>query len=301
MLAIALLEQVSQVLKAGTNCSKNDVDTAAASTLAKRRQVLSQLWEDCDLDTRSDVATLASRETDGLPASEFSDGRQRALEQHGLATIAGNRMRPSCRLMAKFALQQAPAVADLKRLFGTAEVFEANIRSLLEHRLAQILITRTDATLRGFLQSAVRDLEPDPELALKWVRSIASRCLALIWDAELGLNQKLPEAWVNEWKQGGERLQWLDTAQRLPRKQGAQCNVLRLATGADNIRPMAKHVTKPTALLLDALQSIGDFAQHRDDFPESRVSKSFAGAIVLTALELVDSLNRDLARRPADS
>jgi hypothetical protein len=198
--------------------------------------------------------------------------------------------------MAKFALQQAPAVADLKRLFGTIEAFDANIRSLLEHRLAQVLSVKTDATLRGFLQSAVRDLEPDPELALKWVRSIASRSLSMIWDAELGPDQKLPDAWLSEWKQGGERLQWLDAAQRLPRKQGAQCNVLRLATGADNIRPMAKHVTKPTALLVDALQSVGDFAQHRDDFPESRVSKEFAAAVVLVALELVDSLNRDLAR-----
>src|SRR6185437_7356415 len=50
--------------------------------------------------------------------------RRRALEQRGLGTISGNRMRSSCRLMAKFALQQAPAVANLKRLFGTREGFD---------------------------------------------------------------------------------------------------------------------------------------------------------------------------------
>jgi hypothetical protein len=142
----------------------------------------------------------------------------------------------------------------------------------------------------------VRDLEPNPELSLKWVRSVASRALALIWDAELPSDQRLPDAWVNEWKQAGERLLWLDGSQRLPRRQGAQCNVLRLATGSENIRPMAKFATKPTALLLDGLQSIGDFAQHREDFPESIVTKGYAASVVLTALELVESLARDFTR-----
>src|SRR5947209_16300219 len=132
-------------------------------------------------------------------------------------------MRASCRLMAQFALQEAPAVANLKRLFGTRDGFDANIRGLLEYRLAQVLEDSIDPDLRNLLQSAVRDLEPNPELSLKWVRSIAQRCLALIWEAELPPDQRLPEAWVNDWKQAGERLQWLEGNQRLPRSRGAQC------------------------------------------------------------------------------
>jgi hypothetical protein len=88
-------------------------------------------------------------------------------------------MRASCRLMAKFAVQQAPAVANLKRLFGTRDGFDANIRGMLEYRLAQVL----EPALRNYIQSAVRDIEPDPELSLTWVRSIVNRAMALIWEA----------------------------------------------------------------------------------------------------------------------
>ena len=73
--------------------------------------------------------------------------------------------------------------------------------------------------------------------------------------------------------------------------------MLRLATGADNIRPLARLVTKPTALLVDALQSVGDFGQHREDFPESSVSIGYASGVVMIAIELVEVLSRDLARR----
>ena len=89
-------------------------------------------------------------------------------------------------------------------------------------------------------------------------------------------------------KGSGERLQWLDESQRLPRRQGSECNVLRLMTGADNIRPLAKFATKPTALLVDGLQSVGDFGQHREDFDESTVTKGFVACVVLCAIELVE-------------
>lgn len=297
VLAIALLGKLADSVNASKPCTKSEVDAAASTMVEERRQLLTEIWEDCDVELRSDLAALAAKEADGVQLSELSEARQRALEERGLGVASGNRMRPSCRLMTRFALQQAPAVADLKRLFGSRDGFESNIRGLLEYRLGQVLGRKVDPELRTFLQSAVRDLEPNPELALKWVRSIASRCLALIWQAELPADQRIPDGWLNEWKQAGEKLHWLESGQRLPRRQGAQCNVLRLATGADNIRPMARFATKPTALLLDALQSVGDFGQHREDFPESTVTKGFAASVVLSAIELVDSLARDFERK----
>jgi hypothetical protein len=296
ILAIALLAKLAESVRPPRKCTKNEVDVIASAMLDERRQLLAEIWEDCDVELRSDLAVLAENETNGIPLSELSDARRRALEQRGLGTSSGNRMRTSCRLIAKFALQEAPSVANLKRLFGTRDGFDDNIRGLLEYRLAQVLEGRIDPDLRNLLQSAVRDLEPNSEHSLKWIRSIASRALALIWAAELPPDQRLPDGWVNEWKQAGERLQWLDESQRLPRRQGPQCNVLRLMTGADNIRPLARFATKPTALLLDSLQSVGDFAQHREDFRESTVTKGFAGCVVLSAIELVESLARDLLR-----
>jgi hypothetical protein len=88
----------------------------------------------------------------------------------------------------------------------------------------------------------------------------------------LPANRLLPDGWIEEWK-AVDQLRWLDSSRRLPTRRGPQCHVLRLLTGAQDIRPLAKFATKPTALLVDNLQSVGDFGQHRHDFPESNVSK----------------------------
>jgi hypothetical protein len=128
ILTVALLEKLAESLSPPGSCTKNEVDALASAMLDERRQLLAELWEDCDVDLRSDLAVLAAKETEGIPLSELSDARQRALEQRGLVTSSGNRMRASCRLMAKFALQRGPAIADLKRLFGTRDGFDANIR-----------------------------------------------------------------------------------------------------------------------------------------------------------------------------
>lgn len=294
VLVAAVLERLANVAREGETLSKPDVDAIAADMLGQPPTYLQDLWEDCSLELRGDIAALV--ENDGTPISELAVPRQRALDSRGYGVISGNRMRPACRLMGKYAVQQGPSVADLKRLFGASANFEANVRGLLELRLAHMANANVDAELMNYLKNAVRDLEPVPEMALKWVRSIASRTLALIWAAELGSDQKIPEEWIREWQGSGERLQWLDGGQRVPRRQGAQCNVLRLATGADNIRPMARFATKPTALLVDALQSVGDFGQHREDFPESVVTTGYAAAVVMMAVELADSLSRDLRR-----
>lgn len=297
VLAAAMLERLASGARDGQTLSKADVDAIAADMLGQPPTFLQDLWEDCSQELRSDIAVLA--ENDGAPLAELSVSRQRALGGRGYGSISGNRMRSGCRLMARYAVQQGPAVADLKRLFGARRDFDTNVRGFLELRLSHLAHENVDAELMNYVKSAVRDLEPAPDMALKWVRSIANKALAIIWGAELGPEQKIPEAWIREWQGAGERLQWLDGGQRLPRRQGAQCNVLRLATGADNIRPLARFVTKPTALFVDALQSVGDFGQHREDFPESIVSIGYAAGVVMMAIELVDGLARDLARGAA--
>ena len=297
ILTAALLSKLADVMSPGSKCTKAEVDAIARPMLGEHGELLAELWSDCDAEVRGDVAVLAAKTGDGIPLSDLSHRRQRELEQRGLAATVGNRMQSSCRLMAEFALRQAPAAADLRRLFGTPEGFETHIRTLLELRLKQVIGSETDDDLRTFVYNAVRDLEPDPKLALTWIRSIANRALDLIWNAELGQSRKIPADWIDEWKQAGERLPWLEASQRLPVKIGPQCNVLRLATGADRIRPRAKFVTKPTALLIDALQSVGDFGQHRTEFRESSVSVGFAAIAALSAIELAASLARDFSRK----
>lgn len=296
VIAAAILERVAGGTREGQVLTKADVDAVGMELLAHPPGPLQHLWEDCSFELRGDIAALADKEAEGIMLSELSSHRQRALDERGYGVISGNRMYSACRLMTRYAAQQGPAVADLKRLFGVGSDFDSNVRGLLELRITHLPTANVDAELMNYVRSAVRDLEPSPEMALKWIRSIANKALAIIWNVELGADQKLPDAWIREWQAAGERLQWLDDNRRLPRKQGAQCNVLRLATGADNIRPLARFATKPTALLIDALQSVGDFSQHREDFPESVVNIGFAAAIVMMAIELVDNLSRDLSR-----
>ena len=87
-----------------------------------------------------------------------------------------------------------------------------------------------------------------------------------------------------------------DDRGKLPRGYGPQCNILRLATGTDRVQRKSRYVTRTTYLLIDHLQSVGDFGQHRGDFPEAQVTIGFAAAVVLTAIALVESLTADLQR-----
>ena len=79
----------------------------------------------------------------------------------------------------------------------------------------------------------------------------------------------------------------------LPRASGLQCSILRLATGTDKTTRCTRFLTKPTFLLLDHLQSVGNFGQHRGDAPE--VTVGFAAAVLSSAISLVECLARDLA------
>lgn len=270
--------------------SKREIDQAAEAVLDEQRVLLGALWDDCAVELREDLATLASTE---VSRADLSEHRLRDVQERGFGRMAGTRLRGACRLMQRYAEQQAPAIANLKRLFGSSSGFETNIRPALEMRLEQVATPRTDRLLRDFVGRAVRDLDENPELAVNVVRGIATRALALVWEAELPLDQTLPSDWINEWKYAG--VKFADDQGKLPRGYGAQCNILRLATGTEKVRRQSRYVTKTTYLLIDHLQSVGDFGQHRPDFPETRVTVGFAASVVLAAIALVESLTADLS------
>ena len=53
-------------------------------------------------------------------------------------------------------------------------------------------------------------------------------------------------------------------------------------------------MTKTTYLLINHLKSLGDFGQHLNQSPESKVTVGFAASVVLAAISLVESLSGDL-------
>ena len=292
LLVCALFEELWEKHR-GAHLSKPEIDQTADAILKDRREILAELWDDCDIELRADLGTLASGD---ILLSDLSADRHHALESRGFGRVSrNNRLRGSCRLIQHYAEEQTPALADLKRLFGTSHGFKTQIRSLMELRLEQITNPGVDEDLRRFVSNAVRDIESHPEDALTWIRSAADRALTLIWEAELPPDKTLPEDWIDEWQRGGVRSLPEDQG-KLPRRTGAQCHVLRLITGSDRTPRQSKYVTKTTCLLVDHLRSVGDFGQHRRDYPETTISVGFAATVVLAAISLVENLIADLQR-----
>ena len=279
VLAAALAERLLDGVLDGASLSKSHVDRIARDVAEERRDLLAALWDHCQIDLQSDLVALAHSD---LRSSEVSDERKRRLELRGFARSSGTRLRGSCRLMVQYAQQRGGEVENLRRLFGDAELFESNIRSLLEIRLAQIPVV--DSELVGYVQYAIRDLQPNPTNSVVWARSIAERGLDLIWKAELPADRSLPDAW----KFVGVKF---DERDQFPTRRGAQCGILRLITGTEDHDPVAKFVTRPTYLLVNHIHSVGDFGQHKGD---TAVSVSFAVAFCLSAIGLCESLAREL-------
>ena len=135
VLAAALAGRLLAEAPEGASLSKPHVDSIAEEMAEERRELLAALWNDCPIELQSELAALAKRD---VSLSEVLDRHRRDLELRGFARSSGNKLRSSCRLMARYAQQQAGEVNNLRRLFGDTERFERNIRSLLELRLPQI-------------------------------------------------------------------------------------------------------------------------------------------------------------------
>ena len=166
---------------------------------------------------------------------------------------------------------------------------------LLKLRLDQVSQGSVDSDLCDYVRLAIRDLAPAPEDALVQIRRIANRALDVVWNAELPQDRSLPAEWTREWDEKGERCR--NDQGKLPRSRGDQCHILRLATGTERTNRCTRHVTKTTFLLLDHLQSVGNFGAHLSDYPKVKVSIGFAAAVVLSAISLVECLTSDLSRK----
>lgn len=301
VLAASLLERLATTTRNGNSISKPEVDSTAEGMLEHPPAHLEQLWDDCDFELRGDVAALAEKESEGVLLSEFSSQRQKALSGRGYGIASGNRMRPGCRLMAKYAAQQGPAVADVKRLFGVEADYHANIGGLLEFRLAHLAAQGADPQLLNYLRHSIRDVGTAPEVSLVAIRSLVQRALQLIWDAELPGTRVLPEDWINEWKYAGAAPRWLDERHRIPSGDGQQMHALTLLTGTkighSLVERKAQFLTRATVLVLDHLQSVGDFGQHLGDYPECPPTTDLAVSVITSAIEMISSLTRDLNGR----
>ena len=291
LLVCALLQELWEKHR-GAHLSKPDIDQTADAILKDRREILADLWDDCDIELRADLGTLAGGD---IPFSDLSDRRRRAIEDRGFGRVSKKRLRGSCRLIQRYAEEQAPALADLTRLFGTTIDFETHVQTFLELRLKQAATPSTDQYLHDFVSRAIEDIGRNPELAINGIRGIAERALTLIWEAELPPDKALPSDWIDGWTNKDQR-DLPGNQGELPSELGRQCQILRLITGSAQTLRQSIYVTKTTYLLIDHLKSVGDFGQHRRDYPETTISVGFAATVVLAAISLVENLTADLQR-----
>ena len=282
VLAAALAYRLITKHRKGETISKADVDSAADAMANEPLDNVRALWGDCSIEVQSLLTELSSGTA---VVSQVPDRRKRELLFRGFAKETRDGLRSSCRLMAAYADQRRDEVAYLNRLFGDEGRFEANVRGLLELRLEAIR-NRLDPTLAGYALKAIREL-PEPDHAIVSMRSFSETALDLIWDAELGRDNSLPEAWEAS---GIE----FDEQGQLPVSRGQQCGILRKATGSANTPRVTRFLTKPAFLLLDHLHAVGDFGQHRGG---ARISVPTAAAFCLSAIELCERLASDLPSR----
>jgi hypothetical protein len=280
VLAAALLAILHDGTADGATVSKNEADTAATEVLGGYGDWLDELWEDCTAEMQARLVDLCKGER---PAGEFHEDRRKELESRGFVTLSGNKVRPSCRLMERYAKRHENELADLQRLFGDEERFQSNARSLLELRLRQV--RSVDADLFNQVSKAIRELN-EPKDAIVWARNIANRALKLIWDKEVPTGE-IPIDWVHDLKDAAPK------DRRIPTRAGSQCGLLRGMTGTENSPKLAKFVPKRTYTLVDHIQSIGDFGQHQQG---EEITWSYAMAFCFAAVELLDSLARDFLK-----
>lgn len=269
----------------GTRLSKQIVDQAAARLLRDPSGLLGPIWEDCDLELRSDLGALNEND---IRLTDLSDGRRGALESRGFGRVSRNSIRGSCRLMQRYARAQAPAMADLNRSFESRTGFDRHIRSLLELRLAQVATAGADEELCRLVRNAVDRIKPPPKDSLREARFIVDHALNMVWEKEFPSGMIPPELLS---KRVPERRD--DSDPYLPSSE--KCYVLRQLTRSD--RPgRSKYVTIRTSLLIDHLQSVGNIGSHLGNYPDVEVSIGFAASVVLSAIELVECLVGDFAR-----
>lgn len=283
VLAAALANQLIAGRLADETISKSDVDEVADAMAGEPLDSVRSLWDDCPIELQSVLTELST--VDGLRAIEVAGRRKDELLFRGFAQQSRDGLRSSCGLLSAHARQRRDEVAYLHRLFGDPDRFDDNIQGMLELRLEGIA-NRSDPKLAGFVRKAIRDLRPDPDASIIWMRSIAETALDLIWGAELGPDRSLPDAW----KFAGIAF---DEGGRLPRSPGKQCGILRLVTGTEKSNAVAKFVSKPTCLLVDHIQSVGNFGQHREG---QAVSLPTAASFCLSAIELAERLSEELPR-----
>lgn len=280
VLAIALCRRIWDEVGADKSLTNDDINQIAAALFGDAQDHLHSLWDDAAEEERGDLAALA--EGREIKSGNLPRPRLQSLIQRGFVREHGNEVKSSCRLMQRFAKEKGAGSTGLRRLFGTAEDFEVNIKGIIDLRSAQL--AGVDSDLQTHIRVAIQNFD-SPSVVLAQIRGLVNRTLYLIWEAELPSRQ-IPEEWVTSWKQSGVTNV---PAGKLSSEPGLQCRVLSLMVDPRN--DVSTRISRMTYLLLNHLQNVGNFGQH---LGREVVSRGFGAAVCFAATELIKQLTIDL-------
>ena len=130
------LELLNQI---NLDTPRGDIDNDAVNRAGRKAaenlsDVISAMWQDSPAGAKDLYIHLVDR-GDSL----FSDAKRHeadCLIEKGFATKDGNKLTASCRMLQEHIQGVEPGTGSMARLFGSWDDYQANIRSLLERRLA---------------------------------------------------------------------------------------------------------------------------------------------------------------------
>ncbi|AGW91765.1 hypothetical protein N234_17165 [Ralstonia pickettii DTP0602] len=283
VLMLGVLNAVCEMSAAGS-VSPEAMRGACDSAFPALRDTLDDLWSDCPPSCQDLLRRVLDEGSVARAGIATADAEP--LIERGFVQSAGNRLQRASRLLGKY-LEEHPHEGNaLVRLFGTADAYQKHFKGVLERRITQIV--GIDSTLRRYLERNTEDLPDHPDVFLSHVRGIVNQAFELIWKAELG-EKSIPSGWMSTWKYNQERGvdEWQTTF-----PQGVhRVRLLNLMTGTDKSKPCAKHVTKGTYVLMNAVHAFGDFGQHQEGAP---IDPGTAYAAMHLCVELGAALAREL-------
>jgi hypothetical protein len=285
-----LLGRLREIVKNGT-ASKQEIDEAAESLVARGSARLDALWMDCPEDSRGDIVQLIDGE---MWAADLPSDRRRYLIERGIVTESGKKVRLANRFIKRVAGSRKFDVSGARRLFERPEDFATNIRTVIELRLAQV--QGGDPELMKLVRRATKHLPDEPDATLGTARDIFDRAIKLVWEVEApgGI---VPKRWIDHWRDTevvtGRAIRAAADYARdptIPEARGMQCALLKTATGEARILRIASKVSKSTYALIEHTNQVGDLKNHTQSDP----SVTMAVAFCMAAIELVETLAREL-------
>ena len=288
VLVSAILEELYSGTPENLKLTNLEVADCCKKIISVPSDALKDLWDDCSIELQGLISEAVSTDLEerSIPPQVISEAKLKglALIQKGIFKVQG-------RIIHEYAKGMASSVQDMNRLFGTSEVFEKNIRRLLELRLGHF--SECNERLFRYCEYAVRDLADDPERVLHTARGIVEEALDIILSAEgIKSGQEFPSEWKEKW--GKTNIKGVpDNFIPVPNDRGLLCSFIRHITGRDTryIR-VASKISRHTSLLIDQVNSIGNFINHRE---WETASYGLACSMCFLSIELMDSINKDLS------